>query len=65
MPDEIVRVYRILIYEGDREWVENICLGGRQVKGTWHPDPSRKSSRRIIEAVVGEFPHRIEEPTNA
>ncbi len=57
MPDDRVRVLRLLEYEGPREWIE-ATLSANTVKGT------RKFGNGcfIREGTIGAFPVVIEEP---
>ena len=54
MGEDIVRVLRILEYEGPRGWVET-TLSRREIKGEFRFGGD--SNPRIIrEAIIGEFP---------
>ena len=54
--EDIVRMVRVLEYEGPREWVE-VSLSQRGVKGEYKVGPHRI----IREAILGEFPTILKE----
>lgn len=53
LPQDLVRVIRVLEYVGPRQWVEH-SLEKRHVKGTW-----RCNAGVIQEAIVGDFPEDV------
>jgi len=55
---DIVRVMKIIIYEGPREWVEE-TVKRSTVKGTHYVDSNR--SKKISGYIINEFPEIIKQ----
>lgn len=53
---EKIRVMRVLIYEGTREWVEKTI--GRSITGTKHVD---SFGNKITVRTIEEFPQILED----
>lgn len=62
MAEEIVRVMRLIIYEGPREWVENTIIGS--ISGTKVIKARQNINGKITAVTLNEFPEIIKQHEN-